>query len=259
VLVSDKLDAAEQHFTAADGLQVIPQKLSREISGAKHHLEYLEWIIARYDGLHAMNWFLKGTFPKCMNYQKPRAVNVTAALEEVRSAKYAFKSFGEIKIVAVKSKVRFGWDWHSEVCEMMSRYVCQSVCSSRGGTKPHVWWNRGTTYAISGERIRTLRQSEYRWLHDYVSSIVPGSRGVKRRFVLERIWQVMLGCPQDALRKRKGYCAPSSSFPSGNAVAPPKSLIARRVVQWPPPTEPGKRTEGWFLRQHNAQNLTFAG
>lgn len=59
-----------------------------------------------------------------MNYENPMSINVSEVLREVREAPYAFKSFGHIKIVAVKGQQRFQWRWHSEVCGLLSRWAC---------------------------------------------------------------------------------------------------------------------------------------
>lgn len=56
-----------------------------------------------------------------MNYQDPSSINVTAVLHEVARAEYAFKSFGHIKITAMKSAKRYYWHWQDEMCAMFSR------------------------------------------------------------------------------------------------------------------------------------------
>ena len=65
-----------------------------------------------------------------MNYKKPQLVDVTAALKEVKAARYAFKSFGHIKLAAVKSTSHFHWHWQPEICAVLSRYCSDAPIST---------------------------------------------------------------------------------------------------------------------------------
>jgi len=241
-------------------VKAVPSQLANDLSGMKHHAEYLDWIIEHYEGLHRMNVFLKGTFPKPLNYKDPSRVNVTDVLHEVARAEYAFKSFGHVKITAMKGATRYHWHWQAEMCTMLSRYSCEDLCRRKKQAQVH--WNRGTTYAVSAARLRTLPLSEYIWLRQYVNSLVPGGRSIKRRFVMERIWQLILGCRRDALQARPTLCAHGEHFSSGKRTGPPELLVRKGVVSAQRKAGRPTARDGighWYMTEKQKGPLVFVG
>eukprot|EP00873_Tetraselmis_striata_P043152 jgi/Tetstr1/463416/TSEL_000721.t1 len=224
-------------------VKAVPSQLANDLSGMKHHAEYLDWIIEHYEGLHRMNVFLKGTFPKPLNYKDPSRVNVTDVLHEVARAEYAFKSFGHVKIMAMKGATRYHWQWQAEMCTMLSRYSCEDLC-------------RRKKQAQDIAAVRSI------WLRQYVNSLVPGGRSVKRRFVMERIWQLILGCRRDALQARPTLCAHGEHFSSGKRTGPPELLVRKGVVSAQRKAGRPTARDGighWYMTDKQKGPLVFVG
>lgn len=47
---------------------------------------------------------------------------------------------------------------------------------------------------------------------------IPERPGLKRRYIMERMWQAMLGCPQDLGTKKTLGCRAEHGFPEGGVL-----------------------------------------
>ena len=72
--------------------------------------------------------------------------------------------------------------------------------------------------------------TEYQWVREYLMSVTFEER-VKRRYVPERIWQAMLGCPAEIRTRNMIGCTAQQMHPSGQAVEPPGVFHRRRARQ----------------------------
>ncbi len=103
--------------------------------------------------------------------------------------------------------------------------------------------------------------SEFQWMREYLMSVTFEER-VKRRYVPERIWQAMLGCPSEIRTRNMVGCKAQQLFPSGQAVEPPGVLIADALVSWPQLTASTFSADApypSFFRTHNSTKVTFVG
>jgi hypothetical protein len=135
--------------------------------------------------------------------------------------------------------------WQAEMCALYRRYHCLDVCAAQrmGATDPRAHalepliYNTRSMWAATADRIRSLPRSEYQWWREFIHA--PSALdGVKRRYMMERLWQAMLGCPQEHIHPDTTAdfgCVRGQSHPSGSAIAPPPVLLSEKVVSWPQP------------------------
>jgi hypothetical protein len=103
--------------------------------------------------------------------------------------------------------------------------------------------------------------TEYQWFREYLMAVTFEER-VKRRYVPERIWQAMLGCPNELKTREIIGCTPAEWHPAGQAVEPPGVMVADGLVTWPQiPLEDFDADLPYpsFFRKHDTPRITFVG
>lgn len=76
--------------------------------------------------------------------------------------------------------------------------------------------NPRSTFITSAARLQSLPVAEYMWLREWLQSWQEGGGGIFRRLMGERLWPVLLGCPEDIHHNTSdGGCLESMRFPSG--------------------------------------------
>lgn len=84
--------------------------------------------------------------------------------------------------------------------------------------------NPRSTFITTSERLRSLPLSEYMWLREWIQSWQEDGGGIFRRLMGERLWPVLLGCPEDIHHNTSdGGCHHNMHFASGKAFALLKS------------------------------------
>eukprot|EP00192_Tetraselmis_astigmatica_P009580 CAMPEP_0117648544 /NCGR_PEP_ID=MMETSP0804-20121206/463_1 /TAXON_ID=1074897 /ORGANISM="Tetraselmis astigmatica, Strain CCMP880" /LENGTH=848 /DNA_ID=CAMNT_0005454157 /DNA_START=379 /DNA_END=2925 /DNA_ORIENTATION=- len=208
--------------------------LESDLAWAKHHQQYLEYIIQRYNDLSPVTVFMKANLVmRRLSFKKM----VSAALQD----EYEFYSYGHPKVrVDLKEAPHHGDRslWHMEMCTLYKRYTCMDPCE-RGHAHAAVHFdgffhNTRSMFMVTARRLRSLPVSEYQWLREYTMSI-PEREGVKRRYVMERMWQAILGCPDELVTKKLYGCPQNKGFLEGSAVAPPAAFVRTGLVSWPQP------------------------
>jgi hypothetical protein len=90
---------------------------------------------------------------------------------------------------------------------------------------------------------------------------IPEREGVKRRYVMERIWQAMLGCPHEIVEKKMSGCSLHMIYPRGQAVKPPEMFLKTGLASWPQPQVEGFIPEATYHLGRAAahRRLTIVG
>ena len=181
--------------------------------------------------------------------------------------------------------------WQREICALYRRYTGVDPCQMDDQLiedlrfKPY-YYNTRSMWSASSTRIRQARAlcppcgcrlpcitcllrrrhrslpvTEYQWMREYLMSVT-FEDGVKRRYVPERIWQAMLGCPSEINTRHMVGCTSLQWHPSGQAVEPPGVITADALVTWPQnglETFSADAPYPSFLRTHNITRITFVG
>uniref|UniRef100_A0A061S5E4 Uncharacterized protein n=1 Tax=Tetraselmis sp. GSL018 TaxID=582737 RepID=A0A061S5E4_9CHLO len=240
----------------------VPLTLETELAWPKHHAEYLEHIITRYSELEPWTMFVKANLEK-------RRLNLGDMVSQLLENKWGFYSFGNPKIpVNMTSFPETGNVpvWQREICALYRRYTAMDPCQmddkymKQIGFEPY-HYNTRSMWSASRPRIHSLPVTEYQWLREYIMSIT-FEEGVKRRYVMERMWQGLLGCPQELRTRQMLGCTSAMWHPRGQAVEPPGVLVADALVTWPQidhaDFNPSVAYPSFF-RIHNTTRVTFVG
>ena len=76
--------------------------------------------------------------------------------------------------------------------------------------------NPRSTFIAARRRLQALPQGEYMWLREWILSWQEGGGGIFRRLMGERLWPVLLGCPEDIHHNTSdGGCRHDMRFPQG--------------------------------------------
>jgi len=240
----------------------VPVTLETELAWPKHHAQYLQHIITRYDRLEPYTIFVKANLEK-------RRLSLGEMVNIIDDKQWGFISFGNPKIkVNMTSFPETGHVgvWQREICALYRRYTGADPCQmdeaymKEIGFKPY-FYNTRSMWAASAPRLRSLPVTEYQWFREYIMSITFEKR-VKRRYVPERIWQAMLGCPSELKTRDIIGCSPTEWHPSGLAVEPPGVMLADGLVTWPQiPVQEFDPDLPYpsFFRKHNTPRVTFVG
>eukprot|EP00232_Nephroselmis_pyriformis_P027374 CAMPEP_0182856804 /NCGR_PEP_ID=MMETSP0034_2-20130328/2665_1 /TAXON_ID=156128 /ORGANISM="Nephroselmis pyriformis, Strain CCMP717" /LENGTH=569 /DNA_ID=CAMNT_0024987947 /DNA_START=283 /DNA_END=1989 /DNA_ORIENTATION=- len=196
----------------------------------KVHAAYLHHVITHYDRLHPQMVFIKGVVKNLGG-----ELDVADAVAKTRAHDFAFKPWGRKSPEYAKEAVSMNKPpvetdtngmtlWQTEMCGWWERYICSHDCG-----KLRLWYNPHTLFSASRERLLSLPRGEYSMLLRYALQL-NGFSGVMRRFALERVWHMMLGCPEDmvvmpnskdeARVRDLGGCRAGEHFGSGAAVLP---------------------------------------
>eukprot|EP00873_Tetraselmis_striata_P025961 jgi/Tetstr1/446225/TSEL_033769.t1 len=231
----------------------VPVTLETELAWPKHHAQYLQHIITRYDRLEPYTIFVKANLEK-------RRLSLGEMVNIIDDKHWGFISFGNPKIkVNMTSFPETGHVgvWQREICALYRRYTGADPCQmdeaymNEIGFKPYFY----------NTRSMSLPMTEYQWFREYIMSITFEKR-VKRRYVPERIWQAMLGCPSELKTRDIIGCSPTKWHPSGLAVEPPGVMLADGLVTWPQiPVQEFDPDLPYpsFFRKHNTPRVTFVG
>eukprot|EP00873_Tetraselmis_striata_P023808 jgi/Tetstr1/444072/TSEL_003312.t1 len=231
----------------------VPVTLETELAWPKHHAQYLQHIITRYDRLEPYTIFVKANLEK-------RRLSLGEMVNIIDDNHWGFISFGNPKIkVNMTSFPETGHVgvWQREICALYWRYTGADPCQmdeaymKEIGFKPYFY----------NTRSMSLPVTEYQWFREYIMSITFEKR-VKRRYVPERIWQAMLGCPSELKTRDIIGCSPTEWHPSGLAVEPPGVMLADGLVTWPQiPVQEFDPDLPYpsFFRKHNTPRVTFVG
>eukprot|EP00873_Tetraselmis_striata_P025989 jgi/Tetstr1/446253/TSEL_033797.t1 len=216
-------------------------------NGVVYHL------YSKYDRLEPYTIFVKANLEK-------RRLSLGEMVNIIDDKHWGFISFGNPKIkVNMTSFPETGHVgvWQREICALYRRYTGADPCQmdeaymKEIGFKPYFY----------NTRSMSLPVTEYQWFREYIMSITFEER-VKRRYVPERIWQAMLGCPSELKTRDIIGCSPTEWHPSGLAVEPPGVMLADGLVTWPQiPVQEFDPDLPYpsFFRKHNTPRVTFVG
>ena len=102
------------------------------------------------------------------------------------------------------------------VCKTAQKIILHCVQVTQMDVSPCFYPNPRSTFITTADRIRSLPISEYMWLREWILSWQEDGGGIFRRLMGERMWPVILGCPEDIHHNTSdGGCMHDMYFPSG--------------------------------------------
>eukprot|EP00873_Tetraselmis_striata_P018931 jgi/Tetstr1/439195/TSEL_027638.t1 len=237
-----------QRLRRCSSVTEVPSTIYTDLSWGKEHSEFLEHIISRYDRLEDRLIFAS---VRIGSEALSGVVNFEDAVDTALKGAWAYKPLWPAKLSVqfdqCPTKTCNTPQFGRELCALYKRYTCEAECYSC----PHrsAWFdvpralqgraevsrcffpNPLSTFIASAHRIRQLPQPEYMWLRQWVQSWQEDGVGVLRHMIGERLWPVLLGCPEDIhYNSTDGGCTESMRFLSGTRREPPEEMIDDGLV-----------------------------
>jgi len=238
---------AAPHIKRCSSVTEVSSTIYTDLSWSKEHSEFLEHIIQRYYKLEDNLIFTSARMGRLDD-----VVSMRRAVDTALKGTWAYKSLWPTKLsvhfdqcpLSTCNVAQFG----RELCALYKRYTCEADCFSCQHRNP--WFdvprllqesrtevsrcffpNPLNTFIATSARIQRLPQSEYMWLRQWAQSWQEDAGGVLRRLIAERMWPVILGCPEDIHHNSTdGGCTNDMKFPSGERETPPEEMIDDGLV-----------------------------
>jgi len=227
-------------------IQTEPSMLYSELSQSHGHVEFLTHILRYYDFLDENLIFLREGFDSNkMRGMMPLSEAVDTALE----GKWAYKSLWSSKLALDFDQTPIPGNaetYGMELCALYKRFTCEEECFScpadgahgQGADARCAFVAPGSCFITTGARVRSLSKQDYGWIREWMQSWQEGSQGALRQSTGERMWPLILGCPEDLHSNLTGGgCPQGMAFPDkGERQKPPDEFVDEGLVHFPPPT-----------------------